>query len=824
MTSALMRGVACRAKFFCQVERLFFCCLFIALLSGVAPPANADSQPVVSVSTQQEHISLSASAWVFRDLGREIRLVDLIGPQGDALFGAGTLDVGHQEAAFWVRLKLQSSAQIDTRWWLDTGNHYLPEIVVYATDAQGRYQAQSAGGSRPFSDRPLPTPHFVYPIELPAGKPIDVYVKATTRGILNHTLNFRLWQPEAHKAHNRLVEVQWFLFLGIAAGLALFNLSLYFSLRDTSYLLFVGTVLAQVWRTSDNGLAFEYFWPDAPFFEQVISRGLSLIAVLVFTNLFVSRFIELHKLRPAMYRRLHGVTLAISALILLSMSSVYTSSFVPPGVFRFLQQLFVAGLVLYVLYMLGLLARWTWQGNRKARSILFAFSPVLILTGLIVPLLALWQIDFNWTIPPMMIGAALEMILMSLALADRLNEATLAKEQAQIALVDGLHRKERELELRVEQRTQDLAHANEAFQGILENAHDGIVLTHQRGQITHWNRQAELTFGWSRDSVLGRDFTSIVFGSGSVPIPVTNLLSQNPNNDPPETSRIETTAVRQDGTKFPLELSATSIHVNDQPEFGFFLRDITQRRKAEEEIRASLARQRELVDLKSSFVTMASHEFRTPLTTILSSTELLRFYGDRMPQQERENLHLSVESSVQRMTRMLDDVLLIGKSDAGMLECHPEPTDVRAFCASLVDEVSAATDSEKKILPPIHLRIASDVGWAAFDPKLLRHIFSNLLSNAIKYSPNGGTVEFDVAVQGSSLEFSVVDHGIGIPPEELNGLFESFFRASNAAEISGTGLGLAIVKRSVELHGGTITVSSVLSQGSRFVVLLPVLN
>jgi len=156
-----------------------------------------------------------------------------------------------------------------------------------------------------------------------------------------------------------------------------------------------------------------------------------------------------------------------------------------------------------------------------------------------------------------------------------------------------------------------------------------------------------------------------------------------------------------------------------------------------------------------------------------------------------------------------------------MLECLPEPVEVRVFCQSLVQEVNDAGGPEPRTAQ-VALQVADAVGTAPLDPKLLRHILSNLLSNAIKYSPDGGMVEFVVQRQTSQLVFSVVDHGVGIPADEVGQLFESFFRASNVQEIVGTGLGLSIVKRAVELHGGTIEVSSQLGLGSRFVVTLPV--
>ncbi|MBL0076150.1 MAG: hypothetical protein IPP41_09550 [Rhodocyclaceae bacterium] len=148
--------------------------------------------------------------------------------------------------------------------------------------------------------------------------------------------------------------------------------------------------------------------------------------------------------------------------------------------------------VAYCLSILAILVKWTWSGNKRAKALLTAFSPLLILTGLIVPGLYFLKISFNWTIPPTMLGSGLTMILMAIALADRFEEARQAKETAQRELVDGLHSKERELEARVVQRTEDLSQASLAFQSVLENAQDAVVLTDQDGRITNWNREARI--------------------------------------------------------------------------------------------------------------------------------------------------------------------------------------------------------------------------------------------------------------------------------------------------------------------------------------------
>jgi signal transduction histidine kinase len=246
--------------------------------------------------------------------------------------------------------------------------------------------------------------------------------------------------------------------------------------------------------------------------------------------------------------------------------------------------------------------------------------------------------------------------------------------------------------------------------------------------------------------------------------------------------------------------------------------DVTERRRAQEDMRRALEKQRELADLKSRFVSMTSHEFRTPLAAIQSSAELLRDYWPRLPEDERAELVGIISASVRRMSGMLDNVLAIGKADAEKLEFNPQPLDLRAFCGAVVEEVQRA--AEAPAAAQVQVRVAVESCVVQADEKLLRHILGNLLGNALKYSA-GGAVHFEVDCRPESVAFTVADRGIGIPEDDLPHLFEAFHRARNVGAITGTGLGLAIVKRCVDLHGGTIEVESRVGDGTRFVVTLP---
>ncbi len=245
--------------------------------------------------------------------------------------------------------------------------------------------------------------------------------------------------------------------------------------------------------------------------------------------------------------------------------------------------------------------------------------------------------------------------------------------------------------------------------------------------------------------------------------------------------------------------------------------DITPLLAAEEDTRMALMRQQQLNELRSRFVAMTSHEFRTPLATILSSAELLKYYGARLPDSEKGIIVDSIEAGVKRMTQMLDKILNIGRAEAGMLEFKPSTINLRDVCEAIVENAKLQQPQQGCI---VTTDFDFEEAEGFYDEKLLRHIFDNLLSNALKYSPKGGVVRFWVRRDADKMVFQVHDSGIGIPADEIGDLFSSFHRASNVGDIPGTGLGLAIVKNSVDLHGGTIQATSTLGQGTSFTVRL----
>lgn len=240
-------------------------------------------------------------------------------------------------------------------------------------------------------------------------------------------------------------------------------------------------------------------------------------------------------------------------------------------------------------------------------------------------------------------------------------------------------------------------------------------------------------------------------------------------------------------------------------------------RHLESELRLALEKEKEINQLRSDFMALISHEFRTPLTTISSSNQLLLRYSDKFSPDKKQVHHTRITSAVDQMTQLLEEVLLIGRAEAGMLKLELTRLDVVAVCRQIVEALQINTEQHHLIFST-----TSQDFYAELDQKLLGHILTNLLSNAIKYSPDGGTIKFDLITPGKSVVLRVQDCGIGIPDKDLPQLFESFARASNVGSIQGTGLGLVIVKKSVDLHGGKITVESEEGVGTIFTVTLPI--
>lgn len=343
-----------------------------------------------------------------------------------------------------------------------------------------------------------------------------------------------------------------------------------------------------------------------------------------------------------------------------------------------------------------------------------------------------------------------------------------------------------------------------------------IFLIDPEGRVMTWNKGAEHIKGYTSAEIIGQ------------PISVFYTDEDNRSGEPflnlqraLEEGRYESVGLRKrkDGTVFYADVVFTPLYDDKNTLKGFakITRDITEQKNVEEELQRTLTREKELNELKSRFVTLASHEFKTPLSVILSSVSLIEKYPETDQQDKRlKHIH-RIKSNVNNLKQILNDFLSLEKLEGGIMKNCPVDTDpIRLVKETIQDMEEALKEGQQ-----VHLHVTGTPRIIQADPQLLRNVLNNLLSNAIKYSPEQASVDCTITFHPHTIDIRFKDQGIGIPVEEQTHLFERFFRATNTTGISGTGLGLSIVKKYLDLMGGAIHLESIPGQGSAFTVTLP---
>lgn len=324
---------------------------------------------------------------------------------------------------------------------------------------------------------------------------------------------------------------------------------------------------------------------------------------------------------------------------------------------------------------------------------------------------------------------------------------------------------------------------------------------------------------YSFSETIGKSI-SFLFGTES-PIELTSLVVESFIDG--KGCEIVIQSYKKSGELFwnEIKLSPIKDKNNLVTHFVGILSDVSDRVNSEEEIKKSLEKEKELNELKSKFVSMISHEFRTPLTTIFSSTELLERYSIKWTEEKKQEHLNRIKKSADNLTEMLNYILTLNKADAGKLLPTPTMINLLKFCDDIVEEFQLIAGENFQIELN---KINFTQEMFLMDEKFLRHILTNLLSNAIKYSPAGGKIIFDLSQNDNYIGIQITDHGIGIPAEHQPKIFETFLRADNVGNINGTGLGLSIVKKTVDTLGGTISFHSIENEGTTFELTIPIIT
>lgn len=375
-----------------------------------------------------------------------------------------------------------------------------------------------------------------------------------------------------------------------------------------------------------------------------------------------------------------------------------------------------------------------------------------------------------------------------------------------------------ELERRIRERTEELNVIKERLEAIVNGMNDALIYCQSNTQIIQVNPAFEQSFHISEAEVLNQPLTHL-FSDDDTSRLIDSIIEVVQLRHP---VRREVSAKCQDQTSFPADIILSPVTNPDDTLLGIIcsVRDMSQHKLLEEQLRQVIEQQMSLNELKTRYLSMAAHDLRNPLAVIRSAVEILQGYYERLTPEARQKKYDQVLNNIELMTGMLNDILTLGYVESGKLTFQPTIVDLPLFCQSVANEMMQIKGNEQRIQLNIHCqnKICHRL-W--LDERLLQHIVRNLLSNALKYSPSETLITFTVECHPHEIALSFEDQGIGIPQEDQVHLFESFFRASNVKGFSGTGLGLPIVKQSVELHGGTIQVDSQQGRGSRFMVRLP---
>ena len=389
--------------------------------------------------------------------------------------------------------------------------------------------------------------------------------------------------------------------------------------------------------------------------------------------------------------------------------------------------------------------------------------------------------------------------------------------------------------------------SKEGIDALFLYATEGILVVNDKGEIVRINPSAEKLFGYEKTELLGKKIEILIPKRFSAHSKHRENYSEKPH---PRAmgGGMELFGQKKDGFEFPVEISL-SPYSNANGRFVIaFIVDITLRKHTEEKLKNysmdlqnqvknrtlileeaiqelektkkdlhnALDKERELNELKSRFVSMASHEFRTPLTTMMSSLSLVTKYGEQNDKQNQIKHVSKIKNSINNLTDILNDFLSVSKLEEGRVENMPERLNLKLFIEDIISEMTPMAGK-------VQMRALQYSGNenVFLDKKVLKNILFNLISNAIKFSPEEGTIEINAQVLISSVKISVIDQGIGISKEDQQHLFERFFRAHNATHIQGTGLGLHIVARYIDVMNGSINFESEENKGTTFTIIIP---
>ncbi len=371
-------------------------------------------------------------------------------------------------------------------------------------------------------------------------------------------------------------------------------------------------------------------------------------------------------------------------------------------------------------------------------------------------------------------------------------------------------------------RDNAIRESEEKFKAMSESAFDAIVLLNEKGQIYFWNKAAEIIFGYTASETIGKAFYKMLIQENQFQELIENVLKHDETQEGQAGESLEFIAKKKDNTPFPIEISISSMEINQGRHVVGIIKDITERKRNEEDLRKAKDDAEEADRLKSAFLANISHEIRTPMNSIIGFSELL--IGTKLPEDKHKKYLEIIYNNGKKLMNLINDIIDISKIEAGKIKINNTEANINAILSELNSHFRQEL-IQKKCNFELRLNKANDDQNFTIitDPFRLRQIFGNLLSNALKFTKSG-FVEFGYFFKDKkTIQFFVRDTGIGIPEDRLDVIFERFGQIDNSLtrNTGGTGIGLSIAKRLTELLGGKMYVESKVNEGSTFYFTMP---
>ncbi|MBF0352864.1 MAG: response regulator [SAR324 cluster bacterium] len=682
---------------------------------------------------------------------------------------------GFASAAHWVRFSIINTGAHDMELFLENGYPLIDSIELYTLSGYGDVDVRKTGDHYPFYMRDISHRDFIFSLKVPSGKQKDYYMRFKTTGSVNIELNLRSAKGLAEKVSREQLALG--IYYGSMIVMIVYNLFVFLTVKDRNYLFYVLYIMGYaLLQGIYNGLAFQYLWP-----EQIWWGNHSFPFFLCFTWFwmlqFSRSFLQSARFTPNLNKISIGLMGLLAVELILSLTLPYELIIRP--------LVLTALLTSAVILINGILC--LFRQYRPARYFMIAWTSLLIGIALTI-LKNFGLLPHNFvTEYGIQIGSMLEVVLLSLALADRISVIKQENDKTQAAL------------LKQEQMARQATKENEErFRRLIDTAFDGILI-HEKGVVLEANPGSAKLLGYKLEEFKGMTVIELIH-------PKFQEIARNKMYTDTDSS-YELLGIRKNKTTFYAEIVVSAQIYQGKPVRVVGLRDITPRKESEFALKQANA-------MKDEFLANTSHELRTPLNGIIGIADsLLEGTAGRISEQVRENLEMIVTSG-KRLSNLINDILDFSKMRHHDLELKLQPVDLFSML-TMIQMLMKPLMRNKSVL--ILNQIPPDFPFLMADENRLQQILLNLLGNALKFT-HQGEITLHAEQRDGRARISITDTGIGIASEKLEVIFHSFEQADGSVsrEYGGTGLGLAITRKLVELHGGTIEVSSTLGIGTTF--------